>query len=190
MWWRQAASGKRHTPIPAVGLMKRRFKRGEVLGGNDTSSLLSTDVKRHLRVGDLLRLRGHIKAAVDEFEQANSLSKSPSPEISDRLAACLIHLGRTKETIALLEPMVKLYPSHSTTHIQLGQALTAEKRTFEAIRAFEQANAINPFHPEVHCRLAELHEAVGHSEEAHRESEQCRMAALYSGSPPKAEEKP
>ncbi len=179
--WRQAASARRHTPVPVVGLMQRRFKRGEVGGSSDPSGLLSTDVKRHLRVGDLLRLRGHLKAAVKEFEQAEKLADSPSPEITDRLGACLLQLGKTKETIALLEPMVKLYPFHSTTHIQLGRALTAEKRAFEAIRAFEKANAINPFHPDVHCVLSGLHDSAGHTQEARRETEHCRLAALNAG---------
>lgn len=181
LWWRQMASGKRHTPVPAVALMKRRFKRGEVGGGSDLDSVLAKEVKRHLRIGDLLRLRGHLKAAVAEYEQAKALSNSPSPEITDRLAACFLNLGQNKETIALLEPMVQLYPSHATTLVQLGRALANEKRAFEAIRAFEKANAINPFHPDVHCRLAELHELTGHTKDAARETEHCRMATLFAG---------
>jgi tetratricopeptide (TPR) repeat protein len=169
--------------------MRRRFKQGSVTSTGYEETMLSRDVKRHLRVGDLLRLRGHVEAAVSEYEQARKVSASPTPEVSDRLGACLLDLGRTQETIELLEPIVRLYPSHSTTHIQLGRALAAEKRAFEAIRAFERANAINPFHPEVHCALTELHQDAGHPKDAERETEHCRLAAVYSGQNPEAEVK-
>jgi tetratricopeptide (TPR) repeat protein len=180
-WWRQAAAGKRHTPVPAVGLLKRRFKRGEVTGATRRESPHSQEVRRHLRVGDLLRLRGHLKAAVVEFSEAEKLAKSPSTEIGDRLAGSLLALGDHKRVIQLLIPMVNLYPYHSTTRVQLGRALAAEKREWEAIEQLKLANAINPFHPEVHCLLAELHRQVKKTADAKTEEAHCKLAARFAG---------
>jgi len=182
VWWKQMASGKRHTPVPAVGLMKRRFKRGNVAGKSPHESLFSDEVKRYIRVGDLLRLRGHLKAAVIEFDRAKKLMKSPHPEVSDRLGACLLELGKTKEVISILSPMTKLYPSHSTTFIKLGLAMAAEKKIDQAIDILRRANAINPFHPEVHCILADLYTKQNQTKKASLETKHCHMAASYLAS--------
>lgn len=181
MWWRQKAAGTRHTPVPAVGLLKRRFKRGQVTSGGTPDSPLAVEVRRLLRVGDLLRLRGHLKAAVEEFDRARELATSPSTEITDRLGGSLLELGDGKRAIKLLTPMASLYPNHSTTHVQLGQALALEKRHWEAIASLKRANALNPFHPDVHCMLSELLREVKKPEVAKLESNQCHLAGRYAG---------
>jgi tetratricopeptide (TPR) repeat protein len=178
-WWRQAVSGRRQTPVPAVGLMKRKFKRGKTTGERGLESLLSLDVRRHLRVGDLLRLRGHVKAAVKEYRSAEGMAESPYPEISDRLAACLLELGDNKAVLEMLPRMAVLYPAHSTIFVQLGQALAAEARSEDAIAAMERANAINPFHPTVHCLLKDLYRRVGEAEAAELEEKHCQLLASY-----------
>jgi tetratricopeptide (TPR) repeat protein len=103
-----------------------------------------------LRVGDLLRLRGHVDAAVKEYRSAESLADSPYPEISDRLASCLLELGDNKTVVDMLLRMAGLYPAHSTIFVQLGQALAADAKPEDAVDAMERANAINPFHPAIH----------------------------------------
>jgi tetratricopeptide (TPR) repeat protein len=181
LWWKQSVAGRRQTPVPAISLLKRRFRRGvaTAAGGGD-ESLFGVDVRRHLRVGDLLRLRGHVAAAVSEYRHAASLLDSPSPEISDRLAGCLLELEETATVIELLEPLAALYPNHPTLFVQLGEALVAEGRPAEAATALETANSINPFHPAVHCNLKEIYEKLGRSSEAAREGENCRLLARRS----------
>ncbi|MCP4675942.1 MAG: hypothetical protein GY854_10635 [Deltaproteobacteria bacterium] len=177
LWWRQAVSGRRQTPVPAVNMMKRRFKRGQTSTESASESLLGVDVRRHLRVGDLLRLRGHVRAAVIEFQRAERLAQSPSPEISDRLSACLLELGDSKAVAEKLPKMAEIYPSHATIFVQLGKALAAEKKLGEAATSLERANAINPFHPDVHCTLKELYKELGRVEDAKLEEEHCRLLA-------------
>jgi tetratricopeptide (TPR) repeat protein len=177
MWWRQAASGKRQTPVSAVGFMERRFKRGAATAQAGIESVLSLDVRRHLRVGDLLQLRGHVKAAAAEFKLALALADSPSPPITDRLAGCLQDLGEHQAVVELLDDMVRLYPSHAESLIQLGRALAALEQPERAAGALEQANAINPFHPAVHCILAEQYRALGRGREAASETANCQLVA-------------
>ncbi len=177
LWWRQTVSGRRQTPVPAVNVMKRRFKRGQTTTESSSESLLGVDVRRHLRVGDLLRLRGHVRAAVIEFQRAERLAQSPSPEISDRMGACLLELGDSKAVAEMLPKMAEIYPSHATIFVQLGKALAAEKKPSEAVISLERANAINPFHPDVHCTLKELYKNLGRAEEAKLEEEHCRLLA-------------
>jgi tetratricopeptide (TPR) repeat protein len=180
LWWRQLVSGRRQTPVPAVGLMKRRFKRGEVTTPNGQESVFDIEVRKHLRIGDLLRLRGHIKGAVAEYRMAEQLVNSPSPEVSDRLAACLLETGDAKAVIDILPSIAEIYPSHSTVFIQLGQALYAEERLDEAAKAFSQALSINPFHPDVHCVLAEIFTKLGRVDDVEIEAQNCRLIAAHA----------
>ncbi len=180
VWWKQVVSGRRQTPVPAVSLMKRRFKRGKTHGESGLDSFLGVEVRRHLRVGDLLRLRGHLKAAATEYRRASHLSSSPSPEISDRLAACLLKLGKPKSVIEMLPKMAELYPVHSTIFVQLGEALAADNKNDEALEALERANAINPFHPTVHCLLEGIYQKLGRTDEAKLEKEHCHLLATQS----------
>ena len=160
--------------------MKRRFKHGQATGEGGLESLLNAEVRKHLRVGDLLRLRGHIKAAQKQYKRADRLAQSPSPKISDRLAACYLDLGNYKEVISILPDMAKLYPAHSTIFMQLGTALAMENRHPEAIVVLEKANAINPFHPEVHCRLRDLYASTENPSMAKLEADHCRILAAHS----------
>jgi len=178
MWWKQSVAGKRQTPVPAVSLLKRRFKRGKATAGQGgDESLFSVEVRRHIRVGDLLRLRGHVRAAVTEFRRAEHLLESPSPEISDRLAGCLLEIGESAAVAEMLAPLAALYPTHSTLFVQLGEAHKAEGDNAAAAAALEIANSINPFHPAVHCNLKELYRELGRPAEAEREAEHCRLLA-------------
>ncbi len=179
-WWKQSVSGKRQTPIPAVNLMKRRFQHGKATGESGLESLLNADVRKHLRVGDLLRLRGHLKAAEKEYKRARKLAESPSPKISDRLAACYLDQGNNKAVISMLPEMAELYPAHSTIFMQLGAALASENQVEEATTTLEKANAINPFHPDVHCMLNTLYTRADREAEAKREAEHCRILAAHS----------
>jgi tetratricopeptide (TPR) repeat protein len=176
-WWRQTASGARQTPVPAVELMKRRYKRGATTVRDTEESVLSLEVRRHLRLGDLLRLRGHDRAASHEFGRALGLAESPSPAISDRLAGCLLDLGENERAAELLEEISELYPFHATALVQLGTARLRLDRPEQAAEALTRANAIHPFHPALHCLLADAHEWLGRREQSDTEKRRCRLLA-------------
>jgi tetratricopeptide (TPR) repeat protein len=181
MWWRKSAAGRRHTPTPAVGLLKKQFKRGAVAGKDEGESLHILEVRRHLRLGDLLRLRGHIEAAATEFSQAKELARFPSPEISDRLGASLLELGEIDQVISLLEPMVTLYPSHANTYVQLAKALASRNEVQRALAVLDSANAINPFDPDIHCLMSTLYYEMDQEAAAAREKSICQAALAQSG---------
>jgi len=188
LWWKQVVGGRRQTPVPAVGFQKRRFKRGAAAAPAAPESVLGLEERRHLRLGDLLRLRGHTAAAATEFKRALALAESPSPEIADRLAGCLLDLGEMEEVADMLGGMADLYPSHSTVFVQLGKALAGLGRDEEAVAALERANALNPFHPDVHCMLGDLYGSLGRDRDARLEAESCRTLAAFAASDGAGEE--
>ncbi len=181
-WWRQEAGGIRQTPVPAVSLLKRRYMRGHATGDKGLESDLSTEVRRHLRIGDLLRLRGHLRGAIKEYRQAAEFTESPTPEITDRLGACLLLTNQSEAAIELLRTMAELYPTHATVFVQLGRAHNLKGESENAIAALESANSLSPFDPMIHCTLKDLYQEVGRKEEAEMESANCRTLTASSTS--------
>ena len=186
VWWRQSVSGTRQTPVPAVALMERRYRLGAAADRGPEEAALDLEVRRHLRIGDLLRLRGHLAAAAIEFRRAQSLADSPSPLIGDRLAGTLLETGDHEAVAEVAGRIADLYPHHATALVQLGRARFALGQLERAAAALERANGLNPFAPRVHCVLAEVYERLGRVERLEREQAGCRLLAAAEGRPPAA----
>ncbi|MCK9460004.1 MAG: tetratricopeptide repeat protein [Proteobacteria bacterium] len=183
LWWEQDVSGRRQTPVSAVGLMQRRYRHGTTGESARLEGDVDEEAARHVRLGDLLRLRGHLAPATAEYRRALALERSSSPRIVERLGGCLIDLRRFEEAAALLAPVAALYPSYTTGFVELGEALTELEKYDEAIAALERAEALNPFDPSVHCLLERCYRARGRADDAKREGEHC--LALSAPPPPR-----
>jgi tetratricopeptide (TPR) repeat protein len=181
LWWEQTVAGRRLTPVPAVGLMKRRYQRGATGADQVEESLLSAEAKRLVRLGDLLRLRGHVAAAEQEYRRALVAAGADPPEITDRLGGVLLEQEKWGQVVEALEPASRLYPSHATVHVQLGLALASLARDREAAAALENAAAVNPFQPKIHCALADIYAKLGSADRARLESANCSAFAVPAG---------
>ncbi len=173
LWWEQEVSGRRQTPVSVVVLMQKRFKHGAAGEETAEDGELSEDAQRSVRLGDLLRLRGHVAAAVEEYRHAQELEGNDVPRIVERLGGSLIDLRRYADAAALLEPVVALYPSFTAGFAQLGEALAEEDKCDAAIPALERSLALNPFDPSPHCLLERCYEARGKKDAAALETDQC-----------------
>jgi len=182
LWWEQDVSGRRQTPVSAVSLMQRRYRHGTTGEAPRLEGDVDEEAARHVRLGDLLRLRGHLAPAAVEYRRALELEGSSSPHIVERLGGSLIDLRRHAEAAALLAPVTALYPSYTTGFVELGEALTALEKYDEAIAALERAEALNPFDPSVHCLLERCYKARGRAEDAKREGSHC--LDLAAAAPP------
>ncbi|MBN2717977.1 MAG: tetratricopeptide repeat protein [Deltaproteobacteria bacterium] len=172
-WWQKNLEGSRNTPITLVPMMQRRFK---TIPGNEKSDIdpiLDREVRRHIRVGDLLRIRGHVAAARQEYEWALQKNETPTPDIVDRLVSTLLAEDRAEEALALLAPMESLYPNHFTVFLQAGEAHTKLGQVAQAKKALRAALALNPFHAEVHCMLSAIYEGSGEENKSAIEKEAC-----------------
>jgi tetratricopeptide (TPR) repeat protein len=178
-WWRQEVVGTRQTPAPVVQLMAKRFKRGRTTAGGTLESLLEPEARKLLRIGDLLRLRGHLEAAVYEYRQAAQFIPSPTPALTDRLAACLLELNRAAEAESMLREITELYPNHATAHVQIGQTYEALNKAEEAQSAYLHAVGLSPFHPALHCALGKLLERTK-SAGAARAQENCALLSRHA----------
>src|SRR5438093_13603044 len=101
-------------------------------------------------LGELLRQRGNLRAAVVEFQKAVKLAKNRYPVIQNKLARSLLGLGRAREAADALEATLPLYPSFSTTYTYLGEAYAKLGEAERAIAALEESTRLNPFNPRIH----------------------------------------
>ncbi|MBN2344359.1 MAG: tetratricopeptide repeat protein [Deltaproteobacteria bacterium] len=172
-WWQEELVGARATPAALVPMMKRRFKTRTDERNANIDPILGKEVRRHIRVGDLLRLRGHVDAAIREYKWALEKTDALTPDIVDRLAGALLMQKNAGEALELLQPMKSLYPHHATVFIQAGEAHT-ELRNFKAAETeLNTAISLEPFHAEVHCMLSAIFGERGDTAAAEREKKVC-----------------
>jgi len=122
-----------------------------------------------VRIGDLLRLRGHLEAALLEYEEAGRTGPYHSPALANKQARALRGLGRSDEARLLLGESVRLYPEYTPTISLLADLAWRAGDQGQAARMGSRAIRLNPFDPRVHRQLAEVYEQAGEAELAARE---------------------
>jgi tetratricopeptide (TPR) repeat protein len=155
------------------GVMVRRYKIKEGLADDDRMEMReirSMVARNRAHLGDLLRERGRMEAAVLEYRRALADTQGSVP-IMNRLSDALIHLGRYEESLEHLHRARELSPDHPATYASLGKIYLAQKNLEKAQEAFRNAIEINPFNPEVHRDLALVYEMAGDNEAALKERE-------------------
>lgn len=139
----------------------------------DLKEIKSIMARNWVTLGDLLRARGRLNAAVIEYRKA--LGEAPaSVPILNKLSMVLLRLGKYEQTIERLKQAEKVAPDHPSVHGNLGYAYLRLKKYQEASSALNHSVSINPFDPRVHQGLAQAYQALGRTEEAEREKEVFR----------------
>ena len=121
------------------------------------------------RIGDLLRLRGRLEAALLEYQEAGRTGPYHSPALANKQARALLGLGRAPEARELLSESVKLYPEYTPTITLLADLALRDGDHRLAVELGNRSLHLNPFDPKVHLRLAEAYEALDDAEGADRE---------------------
>ena len=116
--------------------------------------------KNRAHLGDRLKERGRITAAVLEYRRAMAETRDSVP-IMNRLSSALIDLGRDEEALDILNRVKEISPDHPTSYTQSGQIYLKLKDFKKAREAFEDSLQINPFDPEVHLGMANAYEMLG-----------------------------
>jgi hypothetical protein len=129
----------------------------------------SDKARKHLRLGELLRGEGKMVAAVIELEKAHSADAGSGPTIALKLGRAYLDVGRPERAVAVVEPLVALYPEMVGVHVVLGRGKHALGDEAAAVEHLTEALRINPFDPGVHRALAEAYEKLGRAAEAERE---------------------
>ncbi|MCP4503220.1 MAG: tetratricopeptide repeat protein [Deltaproteobacteria bacterium] len=115
---------------------------------------------RFVRLGNLLRGRGHKRAALVEYEKALLWQKSTSPLLQNRVAQLYLEQGRLDDAVKLLQKSLKTNPDDAHTHILFGRANLMAKQYEKAKKHYLQARWENPFHPEIDQALYQIADAT------------------------------
>ena len=159
--WKDFLTAKDLKGVDGVNVRRLKIKGGiadeERL---DLEEIKSMVARNRAHLGDQLKERGRMGAAVIEYRRA--LTENPnSVPILNKLSLVLIGVEREKEALDLLVKARDLAPDHPTAYTNLGKIFLKHKEFKSAMESFQAAIQLNPFNPEVHLGLAEAYEMVG-----------------------------
>ena len=153
---------------------KRPGEEGEELEA-EYDSIEQKEVKDHAHLGELLRARDKLHAALREYQRAKAKGGDAHLVVQNGIAAVSLALKRPQQVPEELKRVRSYYPTFLTTYLHLGEAYMALGEHERAVEAFEEAIGINPFHPQPHLALAKLYHTLGQPEYATREQRVLEM---------------
>jgi tetratricopeptide (TPR) repeat protein len=172
--WREYLASKELKPVDGVVVHRYKVKEGRADEQRlDMEEIKSLVARNRAHLGDRLKERGRISAAVLEYRRAMAETRDSVP-IMDRLSSALIDLGRDEEALDILNRLKEISPDHPTPYTQLGEVYLKLKNFKKAREAFEDSIQINPFNPEVHQGLANAYEMLDEKAAALKEREIAR----------------
>ncbi|MEI9477488.1 MAG: tetratricopeptide repeat protein [Deltaproteobacteria bacterium] len=169
--WREYLASQRLKEVDGVNVRRYKIKEGKADEERlDMAEIKSMVARNKAHLGDLLKERGRMEAAVMEYRRALADTRDSVP-VMNRLSDVLITMGRNGEALELLRRARDLSPDHPTTHTTLGQTYLKLRDFKEARESFLESIQINPFNPDVHQGLATAYEMLGDNASALKERE-------------------
>ncbi|MGM0577836.1 MAG: tetratricopeptide repeat protein [Myxococcota bacterium] len=174
-WRRFEPTWRRHLERKRLRTMDDAFDMRLLFKGHDTEAdelqaLKGEAARKHVWLGDRMRLRERWKAASREYRKAVGAVGDETPIVQAKLGHALLKLGLVEEAAAALEPPLSLYPDYMLLRVYLGEAHLRLGNLEEARRHLEHAIRINPFDPDVHGHLAAVYRQLGEDALAERET--------------------
>jgi tetratricopeptide (TPR) repeat protein len=160
---------------PGIVAERMVFRKKGKRTPDDLREIEMKRAREFTHLGELLRQRGHLRAAVVEYQKALRLAKNRYPVIQTKLARALLGLRRPKDAVQVLEATLPLYPGFPAIYTYLGEAYQALGETDRAIEAFEEANRLNPFDPQIHEALWDLYHRKRDPARAERAARNLRV---------------
>lgn len=174
--WKGYLRKKELKGIP--GLQEQAFKLKDpetpVEEKEELKEIASERARKFTRLGDLLRNRNRLPAAVIEYQKAEE-SLPHSPIIMNKLALTYLLDRQDSNALKVLTKALELHPNFVTTYIHLGELYLNQNDYEKSIKYFDEANDINPFNPMIHQNLAFLYQAQGREKEAERERRNLKI---------------
>jgi len=109
----------------------------------------SAESRRFVRLGGLLRRRGHARAAAIEYQRAHDALDVPSSALANRLALLYLELDDVERAQKILATTVKVFPDDPQTRVLLGRVALKARRFDDALAEYERATWENPMNPEI-----------------------------------------
>jgi tetratricopeptide (TPR) repeat protein len=118
------------------------------------SALRESRARRFLRLGEMLRSRGHTRAAIVEYQKARGVLGPRDELAANHLARAYLEISSPAQAVSALLPVLEYYPDLPGPQVTMGVAHLRNGDLPAAERHFKVALRLNPFDPEIHCGLA------------------------------------
>jgi tetratricopeptide (TPR) repeat protein len=172
--WKRFLSSKGYKEVVGAHGHRYKIKEGKYDEERmDMEEIKSLVAKNKAHLGDLLKERGRMEAAVLEYRRALEESRN-SVTIMKKLSSTLVIMARYEEALDLLKKAKEISSDHPSIFMVLGQTYLKLKSFKEARDSFQESIQINPFDPEAHMGLATAYEMLGEKAPASREREIAR----------------
>jgi tetratricopeptide (TPR) repeat protein len=135
----------------------------------DTHGTLSKEVKKYLRLGNLLLAQGKNRAAVVQLEKAKKLDNTYGMALPIKLARAYLSAGLYQSAADTAKLVSDLYPEYVGGWLVGGRALLAKQDHTNAKPRLEEAMWLNPFDPDVHKDVKKSCQEMGDKECVKRE---------------------
>jgi tetratricopeptide (TPR) repeat protein len=133
---------------------------------DDLADIANEEARNFIHLGQLLRARDRIGAAIVEYRKAESLVGSGNPAWQNYLARALLDTGRMQEAIEALGEAAYYYPGYYLSMLHLGEAYNRTGQPDRAVEYLTRAVGVNPFDPNLVRQLMMAYEASGDTEAA------------------------
>jgi tetratricopeptide (TPR) repeat protein len=143
------------------------------------------DARKSAHLGELMRERGHVAAAAEQYGKAWAKVKDRYESVSNKYALALIELKRLDEAKSVLEGSLTMHPGSGPTNVHLGRLALRKGDWGSAKKAYLSALDVNPFDPEIHVSLLRVYSQLGDRKGLERAR---KDAALLLGEDEKAVE--
>ena len=168
--WKKHMDNRQLKTIPGLTVLKFRFKNPRSKGAGDWAKEAALNEAGNQRahdltlLGDILKSRQFIQAAIIEYQKAIDESKMLSPILYNKLAGTYLLNKDYTRAEDLLRVSLDYYPQFATTLTHLGELFYMKKDYAAAEEFFQKAVRLNPFNPLVHARLINIYAALGQTE--------------------------
>ena len=173
--WKKHMNSRQLKTIPGLTVLKFRFKNKRSPGENDADKEAALQEAGNQRahdltlLGDILKSRQYVQAAIVEYQKAIDESKMLSPILYNKLAGTYLLQKDYAKAETLLLKSLDYYPQFTTTLTHLGELHYMKKDYIAAETFFQEAIRINPFNPLVHNRLINIYAALGQNKKKERQ---------------------
>lgn len=156
------SSVKKELAAEAPGRAKEAEKKKKRdISFGDFIEVEEPDARKAAHLGELMRERGRIAAAAEQYGKAWSKVKDRYESVSNKYALALLELGRLDEAQGVLEGSLTMHPGSGPTNVHLGRLALRRGDWPKAKKAYQAALDVNPFDPEIHVALVRVHAQLG-----------------------------
>ena len=169
--WKQHIKSLKLRTIPGLRVLRFEFKEKDGIQNKPESEIPGAfdaiggkRARDLILLGDMLKQRQRVNAAIIEYEKAIKEASTLSPVLYNKLGATYLQDKRYDQAEELLNTSLGYYPDFPPTLVNLGELHFHKENMDQAEHFFQQAVRLNPFNPLLHRRLISLYRTTRQEE--------------------------